>query len=201
VLAMKQRGLTLIELLIVITIVGILFAMAMPSFRTWIQSTQVRTAAESIQNGLQLARAEAVRRNVPVEFVLTNSAGDIGNITTLVANTAGPNWMVRVYQVVPPNTNADFVQGWSSTSGASNSAVASTQASIIFTSLGRLANTPLVALAPPALITVAISNSQGACTTAGVDGIRCLNVLVTSGGQVRMCDPLLARATNAQGCS
>jgi type IV fimbrial biogenesis protein FimT len=199
---MKQRGLTLIELLIVITIVGILFAMAMPSFRTWIQSTQVRTGAESIQNGLQLARTEAVRRNVPVEFVLTNSAGDAANINTLAATTAGPNWMVRVYQTTPPYVAArDFVQGWSSTSGSPNSVVASNQASIVFTSLGRLATPPLVAAAPPNLITINITNSQGACTTAGVDGIRCLNVLVTGGGQVRMCDPLLARASNPQGCS
>jgi type IV fimbrial biogenesis protein FimT len=42
----------------------------LPSFAAWIQNTQIRTAAESFQNGLQFARAEAVRRNANVQLVL-----------------------------------------------------------------------------------------------------------------------------------
>ena len=58
-----QRGFTLVELMIGIAIVGLSLVMAAPSFSSWIQSTQIRTAAEAVQNGLQLARGEAVRRN------------------------------------------------------------------------------------------------------------------------------------------
>lgn len=77
----KQSGFTLIELLIGFVIIGILMAFAAPSFRTWLLNTQIRNAAESITNGLQRARAEAVVRNADVEFVLE----------------AGSSWKVRVF--------------------------------------------------------------------------------------------------------
>lgn len=64
------RGFSLIELLIGIVIMAILMSLAAPSFRTWLQNSQIRNAAESVQNGLQRARAEAVGRNADVEFIL-----------------------------------------------------------------------------------------------------------------------------------
>jgi type IV fimbrial biogenesis protein FimT len=69
-----SRGVTLIELAVVLAVVAILFAQAAPSFSAWIHNSQVRTAAESIQNGMQLARAEAIRRNRSVMFWLTSAA-------------------------------------------------------------------------------------------------------------------------------
>src|SRR5580700_9727263 len=69
-----QRGVTLIELAVVLAVVAILFATAAPSFAAWIHNVQIRTATESVQNGLQLARAEAIRRNRSVMFWLTSNA-------------------------------------------------------------------------------------------------------------------------------
>ena len=63
-----QRGFSLIELTIVIALFGILAAMAMPTFSTFIANARIRTAAEGMLNGLQIARAEAVRRNTYVNF-------------------------------------------------------------------------------------------------------------------------------------
>ena len=60
----KQAGFSLIELVIGLAVLAILIAFAIPGMRTWLQNSSVRTTAESIQNGLQLARSEAVRRNV-----------------------------------------------------------------------------------------------------------------------------------------
>ena len=71
----SASGFTLIELMIAIAVFGILMMAALPSFRIWIQNTQVRTAAEGIFNGLQLARAEAVRRNVKTELELASGSG------------------------------------------------------------------------------------------------------------------------------
>lgn len=56
--------------MIAIAIMGILAGLSMPSFRTWIQNSHIRNATESITNGLQRARAEAVARNTNVAFVL-----------------------------------------------------------------------------------------------------------------------------------
>jgi type IV fimbrial biogenesis protein FimT len=66
------RGFTLIEMLIGITVLGILLTLAAPSFMVWMQNTQIRTAADAVLNGLQLARTEAIRRNKTVRFTLGN---------------------------------------------------------------------------------------------------------------------------------
>ena len=66
----RQAGFTLIELMIGVVILGILSAVALPSFQSWMRNAQVRNAAESIINGLQRARSEAVSRNTNVAFVL-----------------------------------------------------------------------------------------------------------------------------------
>lgn len=64
------RGISLIEMAVVISILGIVVAAGAPAFSTWMANSQIRSTAESIQSGLQLARAEAVRRNTNVGFEL-----------------------------------------------------------------------------------------------------------------------------------
>ncbi len=71
----KALGVTLIEMMIAIAVFAILILAALPSFTAWIQNTQIRTAAEAILNGLQLARVEAVRRNTSVELQMNAGSG------------------------------------------------------------------------------------------------------------------------------
>src|SRR3989442_5253007 len=65
----SQRGFTLIEIMISLTVLGILLMVALPSFGTWLQNQQLRAASEATLNGLQVARAASIRRNVLVQFV------------------------------------------------------------------------------------------------------------------------------------
>src|SRR2546425_7571454 len=65
----SQRGFTLIEIMISLTVLGILLMVALPSFGTWLQNQQLRAASEATLNGLQVARAAAIQRNVLVQFV------------------------------------------------------------------------------------------------------------------------------------
>ena len=58
----SQRGFNLVELTIGIAIVAILFALALPSYSQWSTNAKIRNWAESIQNGLQLTRVEALKR-------------------------------------------------------------------------------------------------------------------------------------------
>lgn len=68
----RLSGFTLIEMLIGVVIMAILVSIAMPYFRTMLLNSQIRNAAESIQNGLQRARGEAVVRGTTtgVTFIL-----------------------------------------------------------------------------------------------------------------------------------
>ena len=68
-----QHGVTLIELMITITVFGIAISLGAPAYTEWIQNTQIRTAAESVLSGLQLARAEGLKRNATVRFQLMTS--------------------------------------------------------------------------------------------------------------------------------
>lgn len=63
---MRARGFTLIELLTVLTISAILVAMAIPSF-VWINArTRAANASNSLLASFELARSEAIRRNMQV---------------------------------------------------------------------------------------------------------------------------------------
>lgn len=71
----RSLGLSLVELMIGVAIMGLLLSFAVPNLRSWILNAQIRNAAESILNGMQQARAEALARNTPVAFVLRPVAG------------------------------------------------------------------------------------------------------------------------------
>jgi len=59
----KQGGVTLAEVLVVIAIIGILAAIAVPSYRDTIERNQIKRAAEALKSDLQWMRAEVVKRS------------------------------------------------------------------------------------------------------------------------------------------
>lgn len=171
-----HAGFTLVEIMIGLAIMAILMTMGLPSFTAWLQKGQIRTAAEAIQNGLMLARAEAVRRNTKVGFSM---------------NGPGSSWSVAV---VNP---AEAVQSYTSAEGSSNAVVTvaapnALPVAVEFDGLGRsnLAANLLIQVTNPV---------GGACGT-GLTDMRCLNVQVTPGGTVRMCDPQVATAGDTRRC-
>ena len=87
-----QRGFSLIELMIAVAILAILLTAVLPSFKAWIQNAKIRTATESLKNGLQLARVEAIRQNQGVFFSLdgTNSSWSVATVQTAAASSLCP---------------------------------------------------------------------------------------------------------------
>lgn len=181
--AIQQSGFSLVELLIAITVMGILMAYGAPTYQSWMQNTQIRTAAESVQNGLQLARAEAARRNANVSFILN---GNNWSVNVLALGVAGDAFY----------TPAATVQQKNGTEGTRNAVIAATQNPITFNGLGRI--TP----APASSVSISVTNTTGPCATAAAPGnLRCLNVMVEPGGQIKMCDPMLNGSGNPQACT
>nr|WP_010132140.1 GspH/FimT family pseudopilin [Microbulbifer agarilyticus] len=60
---MKQRGLTLIELLITCSILGILLAIGIPSFQQQLEDSRTRAAADTLLQAIHLTRSKAVSTN------------------------------------------------------------------------------------------------------------------------------------------
>ena len=184
-------GFSLTELMVTVAIVAILMSLAAPSFSTWIQNSRIRTTAESIQNGLQLARVEALKRNAAVEFVLTS----------LAAAGTDADWVVRCVvaaddsdgdgvadcpgvSVSPaPAVSPDAISQRPSAEGSRGIAVAAGASTFIFSGTGRVTPAPVVVIA------IDISNPSGGNCVAASGPMRCLRVTVSPGGQVRMCDP------------
>ena len=170
-----RAGFTLVELVVGIAIIAITMTLAVPSYRAWIQNTRIRTAAESIQNGIQVARAEAVKRNASVQFDLRG------------ANSA---WTICVKPVVPgscPNPDdAATIQSRANSEGSSSDiTILSSDASpYVFNSFGTLTSpTPAAA---DGFIRIAVDVDPAVLSAAES---RNLNVIVGVGGAVRLCDP------------
>jgi type IV fimbrial biogenesis protein FimT len=176
VLAVRaSSGFSLIELVIAVAIAALLFVLAVPSFSAWLQNQQIRNAAEAVLNGMQLARGEAIRRNLAVQF----------NLVVL------PQLAWQVSEVV----STTQIQAWSGAEGAASAQVAPTPAGsavVTFDGLGRVRNNA-DGTAPLTQVDV----SSAVVTSAE---IRPMRVSIGTGGSVRMCDPQLNFATDPRGC-
>lgn len=73
----KDLGFTLTESLIVVAIVGILTAMAMPSFIAAQNRAKLAQATDMVVASLQEAQREAIRRNQSCRLTLDKTAGKI----------------------------------------------------------------------------------------------------------------------------
>ena len=99
-----QRGFSLVELATAMTIIAILMMLGMPSFSEYINNARLGSVAQSFYSGLSLARSEAIRLNVPVEFVMTNDPVGPGIENALTADVTGKNWVIRSQTVPGPST-------------------------------------------------------------------------------------------------
>lgn len=73
---MKTQGYTLIELIIVFFLTGILAAIAAPSWYSFLQRQQIRSAAGQLQSALQLAKSEATKNSVRYAVTVCSSSSD-----------------------------------------------------------------------------------------------------------------------------
>lgn len=68
----RQRGFTLIEMMITISIAAILLSLAVPSFSAMQRRSQINTQTNALVSGLALARSEASKRGQRVSMCARN---------------------------------------------------------------------------------------------------------------------------------
>jgi len=177
-----QRGFSLVELATALTIIAILMMLGMPSFSEYINNARLGAVAQSFYAGLSQARSEAIRRNVPVEFAMTNTPIGLGIENSLAPDVTGKNWVIRSQTVNPGPYDAPAIESKSALEGGGATprvTILATAPIVRFNGLGA---------ATAGVGTIAIENpSAGLCVPAGP--VRCWNIVVAPGGQVRLCDP------------
>lgn len=190
---LPQRGASLIELMVGITLLALLVGMGIPSFAEWLRNAKIRSAAESIQAGLQHARAEAVRRNTQVRFQLVSSLDSSCSVST-----SGTNWLVNLTSSTTPagqcgdslsDTTSPFIVQRSPAGGDGDTlAINASQYVVSFNGLGRQVPSTNPTTSTGTL-TINVNSASATClgTTGGT--ARCLRIVVSPAGQIRMCDP------------
>lgn len=158
------RGFTAIEMLITISILGILAALAAPSFKNLLINAQIRTAAQGLADGLQFARSEAIRLNQPTVFTKGTQSS-----WTVTVVSSGATLQTRPY-----------------TEGSTVATVAttpSTATKVTFNSLGRV-----IANADSSASIKRLDIDAPTSSISAADSKE-LRINVTGGGAIRLCDP------------
>jgi prepilin-type N-terminal cleavage/methylation domain-containing protein len=80
----REKGVTLIELVVVMAIIGIMALFMAPAIGEWVDNYRIRQAARDIASTLQLAKMQAVSTRLPDAVNFTLADGTYG-ITPLPA--------------------------------------------------------------------------------------------------------------------
>jgi len=204
-----RRGFTLVELLVGLAVVAIMALLGAPAMGTYLQNSKLANAAASYYAGIQTARAEAIRRNVETQFVLTDTVLTTANLPNALAPSVnGANWVIRVGNG-PGSPPAAFlpapVDAKSGMEGEGKTGVPSIQVlgagvgptvfdgRIRFKGFGT--PPPLAGGGGNEAYVIDITNpAAGPCGP-----IHCRRITISQGGQVASCD-LSAAAGDSRAC-
>lgn len=113
-----QAGFSLVELMVVISIVAILSAIGLPSFRALIENQKIRSASSDLYTALVRARSEAIKRN-----------------TTVTLSPISGNW-ASGWQIANPAVSGSYLEEHGSVSNVTITG----PGSVTYQSSGRLTN-------------------------------------------------------------
>jgi len=94
-----QSGFTLLELMLVVTIAGLMLAFGVPAMGNFFRNARITGAANDVMGALHFTRSEAIKRRVPV--TLCTSADPLNNSPVCDASALLTGWVA----FVDPNQN------------------------------------------------------------------------------------------------
>ena len=192
----------MIEIAITMALAAILLFAVAPEVTSMVANSRVRSSAESLQQGLQQARNEALRRNREVTFWLTttNAASTLDNTCALSSTARG--WVVSLNDpagkcavassdAVDPMLVEKAVGGGIGSNVAVNAlqadgATAATQ--VVFDGFGRVSTATSIAR-----LDLDNANSN--------NNFRPLRIQITRGGSVRLCEPRVSDTADPRRCT
>lgn len=202
---MTQRGFTMIEAMVVVAIMAVMAMVAAPSLGVWMDNTRIRATSDAIQQGIQTARTEAIRRNQRVTFWLVshNVSNQLDN-TCVLDNTSG-SWVVSVTS--PSKLCATDISTTSAPRIVAKRALADSGANVVvealhidtdgstsaadhieFDSYGRVTNPG------DAISAISITGPDASASYKN------LRVQISTAGQVRSCDPNVSTTGDPRKC-
>jgi type IV fimbrial biogenesis protein FimT len=107
----RSRGFTLIELLVSITVLGVLTALAVPSFVNMINRNRLASQSNELLSAIQYARMEAIRSSGRVTFCGADSATAAAEAAcedgeqpywVVIGRSGGAEQQLRVFSVKDP---------------------------------------------------------------------------------------------------
>jgi len=140
-----EHGFSLIELMVSLVLLGILIAIAIPSYRSLIAEQRIRTTMADLHSALALVRSEAVKRNRSLTLVRVDDSWTKG-------------WRVAS----PVSGQPDLLNHGQATGVAIEGAAAS----VVFSASGRVSSAVTFQVSSLA----SEGDSKTSCLVIGLDG-------------------------------
>ncbi len=90
----KDKGFTLLEVIVVIAIIGIVSAIAIPNYMSWVSDMRMKAAVRDLKSDMNTAKLRAIRENASVSMVFQTATS---SYEIFVDNGAGGgvanNWV------------------------------------------------------------------------------------------------------------
>lgn len=129
--SLRQLGFTLIELMVALTVLVVLLAVAAPGFRDFARAQRIKTASSELASALSYARSEAIKSRSNVVVIATASdfanGWEVRDAGGVVLRTQAELPGVQ-FTVTPTGTTA-FTYGLDGRIGADTSALISSTSS------------------------------------------------------------------------
>lgn len=196
----RAGGFSIIELMVVVTLIAFLAVLAVPAFGKWTADAHVRAAAESLTNAIRLSQSMAIAKGRTSMFALTT---DKSPVYTSAPTANGSNWIAELNPLAGSDeTAATLGLLLKSTEGTQHGVSITGPALICFSSVGRQTGLTAAQTSLGTVCTAGTDDTHPTTYTVSKTGAtRSFNVLVYLGGRVRMCDAAKTlSSSNPDGC-